>query len=160
MQNPFRSFIIWHIHLARFTALGKSFSLRIQNLLWQSCLMAKAPNVPWTREHFLIALNLYCKLPFGKLHKGNPIIMEVAQKMGRTPSSLAMKTFATLRHLIRFNRRVGSRDWRARRSKTKPCGPSSRIACSLGTWRGERANIARLVYERRKLKRSITSPTG
>lgn len=60
--------------------------------------MAKLSNVKWTREHFLIALNLYCKLPFGKLHKGNPLIIEVAQKMGRTPSSLAMKlcNFASL----------------------------------------------------------------
>ena len=60
--------------------------------------MGKAPNVRWTREHSLIALNLYCKLPFGKLHKGNPIIVEVASKMGRTPSSLAMKlcNFASL----------------------------------------------------------------
>jgi putative restriction endonuclease len=60
--------------------------------------MAKAPSVPWTREHFLIALNLYCKLPFGKLHKGNPIIIEVALKMGRSPSSLSMKlcNFAAL----------------------------------------------------------------
>lgn len=54
--------------------------------------------VKWTREHFLVALNLYCKLPFGKLHKGNPLIIQVAQKMGRTPSSLAMKlcNFASL----------------------------------------------------------------
>ncbi len=60
--------------------------------------MAKAPAVKWTREHFLIALNLYCKLPFGKLHRGNPIIIETAAKMGRTPSSLAMKlvNFASL----------------------------------------------------------------
>ncbi len=60
--------------------------------------MSKAPNVRWTREHCLIALNLYCKLPFGKLHRGNPIIMEVASKMGRTASSLAMKlcNFASL----------------------------------------------------------------
>jgi len=60
--------------------------------------MAKALAVNWTREHFLIALNLYCKLPFGKLHKGNPIIIEVAEKMGRTPNSLAMKlcNFAAL----------------------------------------------------------------
>jgi predicted restriction endonuclease len=60
--------------------------------------MAKAPPVKWTREHFLIALNLYCKLPFGKLHKGNPIIVETAGKLGRTPSSLAMKlvNFASL----------------------------------------------------------------
>lgn len=60
--------------------------------------MAKAPPVKWTREHFLIALNLYCKLPFGKLHKGNPIIIETAEKLGRTPNSLAMKlcNFAAL----------------------------------------------------------------
>ena len=60
--------------------------------------MTKAPAVKWTREHFLIALNLYCKLPFGKLHKSNPIIVETASKMGRTPNSLAMKlvNFAAL----------------------------------------------------------------
>jgi putative restriction endonuclease len=53
--------------------------------------MPKAPAVKWTREHFLIALNLYCKIPFGKLHRSNPIIADVASKMGRTPNSLAMK---------------------------------------------------------------------
>jgi putative restriction endonuclease len=60
--------------------------------------MAKAPAVKWTREHFLIALNLYCKLPFGKLHKRNPVIVETATKMGRTANSLAMKlcNFASL----------------------------------------------------------------
>jgi putative restriction endonuclease len=60
--------------------------------------MAKATGIPWTREQRLIALNLYCKLPFGRLHKSNPVIVEVAQKMGRTPSSLAMKlcNFASL----------------------------------------------------------------
>lgn len=60
--------------------------------------MASAPAVKWTREHFLIALNLYCKLPFGKLHKGNPIIVATAKRMGRTPASLAMKlcNFAAL----------------------------------------------------------------
>jgi putative restriction endonuclease len=60
--------------------------------------MARATGVAWTREQRLIALNLYCKLPFGKLHRGNPIIREVAAKMGRTPSSLALKlcNFASL----------------------------------------------------------------
>lgn len=60
--------------------------------------MAKAPSVKWTREHFLIALNLYCKLPFGKLYAKNSIISETAKKMGRTPGSLAMKlvNFASL----------------------------------------------------------------
>jgi len=41
-----------------------------------------------TREHFLIALNLYCKLPFGRFDRTNRLVIEVAAKMGRTPSSL------------------------------------------------------------------------
>jgi len=60
--------------------------------------MPHAAPVKWTREDLLIALNLYRKVLFGRLHKGNPIIIETAQKMGRTPSSLTMKlcNFASL----------------------------------------------------------------
>ena len=49
--------------------------------------MAKA----WTRDEVLIALNLYCQLPFGKLHQGNPLIIKVAEMLDRTPGSVAMK---------------------------------------------------------------------
>jgi hypothetical protein len=60
--------------------------------------MAKTQPVQWTREHLLIALNLYRKLPFGSFDHKNPIVQEVAAKMARTPSSLAMKlsNFASL----------------------------------------------------------------
>lgn len=53
--------------------------------------MPQALTVRWTREHELIALNLYGKLPFGRFDKGNSVIIDVASRMGRTPSSLAMK---------------------------------------------------------------------
>lgn len=53
--------------------------------------MAKAEPVKWTREHTLIALNLYTKLKFSQFDRKNPIIIEVAAKMGRRPDSLAMK---------------------------------------------------------------------
>lgn len=26
----------------------------------------------WTRDELILAINLYCKIPFGKMHKGNP----------------------------------------------------------------------------------------
>ncbi|HEY0847365.1 MAG TPA: HNH endonuclease [Noviherbaspirillum sp.] len=45
----------------------------------------------WSREQLLIALNLYCQLPFGKLHARNPEIVRIAELIGRTPSALAMK---------------------------------------------------------------------
>lgn len=45
----------------------------------------------WTWHELLIAMNLYCRLPFGQFDKSNKHIREVAEKMGRTPSSLSMK---------------------------------------------------------------------
>lgn len=52
--------------------------------------MSKAPRVKWIRAHLLVALNLYCKLPFGQFHDTNPLIVEVAKKMGRSAGSLDM----------------------------------------------------------------------
>lgn len=45
----------------------------------------------WTRDEVLAALHLYTQLSFGQLHKGNADIKALAAKMGRTPSSVAMK---------------------------------------------------------------------
>ena len=45
----------------------------------------------WSREELLVVLNLYGKLRFGQFHSRQPVIIEVAEKMQRTPGSLAMK---------------------------------------------------------------------
>lgn len=45
----------------------------------------------WTRDELILAINLYCKLPFGKMHSRNPDIKELATLLGRTPSSVARK---------------------------------------------------------------------
>jgi putative restriction endonuclease len=52
----------------------------------------------WTRDELLLAINLYCKLPFGRLHARNPDIIHLAQLIDRTPSSVALKlcNFASL----------------------------------------------------------------
>ncbi len=50
-----------------------------------------AAGKPWSYDELLIAMNLYCKLPFGQLRHGNSLVIAVAGKMGRTPSSLSMK---------------------------------------------------------------------
>lgn len=48
-------------------------------------------NTNWTREQALACFNLYCRIPFGKLHSRNPEIVEFAKIIGRTPSAVAMK---------------------------------------------------------------------
>jgi putative restriction endonuclease len=45
----------------------------------------------WTRDELILALNLYLKLTFGKLHSRNPEIIRLAKLLGRTPSSIAMR---------------------------------------------------------------------
>lgn len=52
----------------------------------------------WTREELILAVNLYCKLPFGRLHRLNPEVLNLAALIGRTPSSVAYKlvNFASL----------------------------------------------------------------
>lgn len=45
----------------------------------------------WTREELILALNLYLKLPFGKLHSRTPGVIHLASLIDRTPSSIAMR---------------------------------------------------------------------
>lgn len=48
-------------------------------------------NEVWTRDQPLIAFNLYCKIPFSKTKANNPLVIEVANLIGRSPASVAMK---------------------------------------------------------------------
>jgi putative restriction endonuclease len=52
----------------------------------------------WTREELILTINLYSKLPFGRLHSRNPDVIHLANLIGRTPSSVAFKlvNFASL----------------------------------------------------------------
>lgn len=50
-----------------------------------------AAHVNWTRPQTLAALHLYLLLPFGQLHQRNPKIKQLAQWIGRTPGSIALK---------------------------------------------------------------------
>ncbi len=63
----------------------------------------------WTREQLKLAFNLYCQLPFGKLHSRNAEIIELATLIGRTPSAVAMKlvNFASLDPAITSTGRSG-----------------------------------------------------
>jgi putative restriction endonuclease len=45
----------------------------------------------WTREELILSLNLYLKIPFGKITHRNPDIIHLAELIGRTPSSVSMR---------------------------------------------------------------------
>jgi putative restriction endonuclease len=46
---------------------------------------------PWEKDELLLAINLYCKTPFGKIHVRNPDIIKLAEHLNRTPGSVSYK---------------------------------------------------------------------
>lgn len=52
----------------------------------------------WSRDELILAVNLYCKLPFGKLHRSNPDVLKLSVLIGRSPNAVAWKlvNFASL----------------------------------------------------------------
>jgi hypothetical protein len=71
--------------------------------------MARRSN-DWTREEHIIAFNLYCQIPFGRIHMGNPRIIELARLIGRTVGSVSYKlsNFARLDPALRARGIKGS----------------------------------------------------
>lgn len=50
-----------------------------------------AKNDPWTREQLIMALNVYCKIPFKDVKEWHPVIQKYAPLIGRSPVALKMK---------------------------------------------------------------------
>ena len=48
-------------------------------------------NTQWSREELILALYLYCQIPFAKTKANNPEVLRLAVLLGRTPSSVARK---------------------------------------------------------------------
>lgn len=53
--------------------------------------MADQYGKKWTREETILAFDLYCNMPFSKVTKRNPRIIELASLIGRTPDSVVFK---------------------------------------------------------------------
>ena len=51
----------------------------------------------WSREETILAFELYCRTPFAKIAKTNKDIINLANLLGRTPSSVGLK-MANLAH--------------------------------------------------------------
>lgn len=45
----------------------------------------------WTRDEMILVLNLYLKLPFGKMDRRNPEVIHLADVIGRTPNAVALR---------------------------------------------------------------------
>jgi len=69
------------------------------------------PRNDWTRDQLILAFNLYCKIPFGRIDHRNPEIIALANAIGRSPSAVSWKlsNFASLDPSLRSRNIAGAR---------------------------------------------------
>ena len=100
----------------------------------------------WTREELILALNLYYKTPFGRLHKGNPDVISLSKLINRTPSSVAYK-------LVNF----ASLDPSLKKRGIKGASNASKLDKII--WNEFYGNWDNAIYESEKLKAKIEGKT-
>lgn len=68
--------------------------------------MVEKYRVKWSREETILAFDLYCRVPFSKINKTNPEIIELANLLGRTSSSVGLK----MANLAHFDKELRARN--------------------------------------------------
>ncbi len=97
----------------------------------------------WTREELIVAFNLYCKIPFGRIHIRNPAVIELANAIGRTPSAVSWKlaNFARLDPALQKRNVVGAQHG---------------AQAEVGVWNEFSNDWERLTFESERLLNQIT----
>jgi putative restriction endonuclease len=101
------------------------------------------PHQNWTRDELIVAFNLYCKIPFGRIHIRNPLVIELARGIGRTPSSVSWK----LANFARLDPALQQRN---------VLGASHGARAEIGIWEEFRSNWERLAFESERLLGQMT----
>lgn len=97
----------------------------------------------WSREELIVAFNLYCKTPFGRIHNRNPQIIELASAIGRSPSALSWK----LANFARLDPSVKQRSL---------SGASHGSRADVEVWQEFSNNWEELAYESERLLIALT----
>jgi putative restriction endonuclease len=102
------------------------------------------PRRDWTREELIVAFNLYCKIPFGRIHYRNPELIDLAKAIGRTAAAVSWKlaNFARLDPALKKRNIVGA---------------SHGAKSEIEIWNEFNNNWEKLAYESERL---LTEMTG
>ncbi|MFZ0770524.1 MAG: HNH endonuclease [Candidatus Sulfotelmatobacter sp.] len=101
------------------------------------------PRQDWTREELVVAFNLYCKIPFGRIHIRNPLIIELAKSIGRTPSAVSWK----LANFARLDPALKRRNI---------AGASHGARAEVEIWNEFNSNWEKLAFESERLLERLT----
>ncbi|MBS1574493.1 MAG: HNH endonuclease [Bacteroidetes bacterium] len=76
-------------------------------------------NKNWSKEELILAFNLYLKLPFGKMHSRTPEIIHLANIIGRTPDSIAIR-LTNFAHIDPYHQERGIKGMSGGKKQVEP----------------------------------------
>jgi putative restriction endonuclease len=97
------------------------------------------PRKNWTRDELILAFNLYCQTPFGRIHTRNPGIISLAERIGRSPSAVSWK----LANFARLDPTLAKRDIK---------GASHGSKEEEAVWREFESDWDKLAFESERLR--------
>src|SRR5580692_1918755 len=101
------------------------------------------PRRDWTREELIVAFNLYCRIPFGRIHIRNPLVIELAKSINRTPSAVSWK----LANFARLDPEL---------QKRNIAGATHGAQSEVEIWNEFRNDWERLAFESERLLAQLT----
>ena len=105
------------------------------------------PRRDWTREELIVAFNLYCKIPFGRIHIRNLLVIELARAIGRTPSAVSWK----LANFARLDPSLRERNI---------AGAAHGARAEIAIWDEFKSDWERLAFESERLLQGMTGRSG
>lgn len=73
----------------------------------------------WSREELILALNLYLKIPFGKMHSRTKEIIDLSKLIGRTPNAVAIR-LTNFAHVDPFHQNRGVKGMSGGKKQVEP----------------------------------------
>jgi len=101
----------------------------------------------WSREELIVAFNLYCKIPFGRIHERNPQIIDLAKAIGRTAGAVSWK----LANFARLDPALKQREI---------AGATHGAKSEVEIWDEFNQNWEKLSYESERLIKQLTGRVG
>ena len=101
--------------------------------------MANREGLKWSREETILAFELYCRTPFGKISSSNPEIAKLAELLGRSVGSVSLK----MANLAHFDPELQRRNIKGMRNASKLDGV---------IFEEFSKNLEELAYEAEKIK--------
>lgn len=87
----YQKFLVFLIGRHQKSYLEKGFVKAALKYLFAFFLFQNHQNRKWSKDESVLALALFCRIPFRKINQNHPQVIELAKLLGRTPASVSMK---------------------------------------------------------------------